>query len=264
MTGDRRTCPVAARFSAAAGSYDESYVQRTVAQRLMAVVGERESPSTILEVGCGTGILTRLLCERFPTAEIQAIDVAEAMIARAREQSMENPRVTCSVSDIRTFASERAFSLIVSSSALHWAVPLPATLRKLARLLEVRGSLAAALMVHGTLDELHAARLRVAPDKPAHFELPRAAEVLDAVRTAGLEILDEGVEALRTQYDSADAFLRKLHAQGVTGRMAASAPLLNRTELRRLVEAYGQNYATADGGVFATYRVLYFKARIEP
>lgn len=260
MSDDRRSCPVAARFSAAANSYDESYVQRTVAQRLMQMVGDRESPSAILEVGCGTGIMTRLLCERFPNAEIQAIDVAEAMVARAQQQLADNPRATCSVADIRALAIDRAFPLIVSSSALHWAVPLSGTMCKLASLLDVNGCLVAALMVYGTLDELRSARVRVAPDKHLHLELPRADDVLAAARAAGLDILDERVDNLRTEYDSADAFLRKLHAQGVTGRMAASAPLLNRTELRRLVDDYARTYAAADGGVFATYCVLYLVA----
>ena len=260
MSSRERNCPVAARFSAAADSYDESYVQRTVAERVAQLVGDREPPSAILEAGCGTGVLTRLLCGRFPDAEILAIDVAEAMVERARQQLADCPHVTCSVADIRTLAGDRTFPLIVSSSALHWAVPLPATMCRLASLLDGGGCLVAALMVDGTLDELHAARMRVAPHKPAHFELPLEEDVLDAARAAGLDIVAERAEALRTEYESADAFLRKLHAQGVTGRMAASAPLLNRTELRRLVEDYARTYSTTDGGVFATYRVLYLVA----
>jgi len=71
------------RFERAAVYYDIfSVVQRGMAERLVERI-ERE-PSSILDLGCGTGYLTLLLHRRFPQAQIDAVDFAPAMIEQAR------------------------------------------------------------------------------------------------------------------------------------------------------------------------------------
>lgn len=45
------------------------------------------SPSKILEIGCGTGILSRALAKKFPRAQILAIDLSRKMIEKANAKS---------------------------------------------------------------------------------------------------------------------------------------------------------------------------------
>lgn len=252
---------VAARFSAAAGSYDEqSGVQRAVAQRLMGLLRNPAEVPQLLEVGCGTGVLTSLLARRFPKAEIHAVDVASAMIDRARERLGDTGRIHWHVADARTIEMDRAFPLIVSSSALHWMVPLEHIVVKLAALLEPDGCLAAALMLKGTLRELHAARLRVAPGKSVRVHLPEAESVLAAVEQASLHVAQAEREELRVQYDSAADFIRSLHELGVTAQAPPGHSLLSRAELDQLIADYNRDHAGSEGGVTATYQVLYIKA----
>ena len=255
-------CSVAARFGVAATTYDEHCdIQRKVARSLADAITNVGNAERVLEVGCGTGNLTGLLVERFPRAVIHAVDIAETMIERARRRLGDSPRILWRAADARQLTEGRAFPVIASSSALHWMVPVAETLQRLADLLEPTGHLHAALMVNGTFEELDGARKRVTPKKLSRVVLPESRAVLEAVGAAGLCVYESREEMLRANYESAGAFLRSLHLQGVTGGMASNPTMLNRGELRELMADYQRFYECPSGGVFATYRVLYFHAR---
>jgi ubiquinone/menaquinone biosynthesis C-methylase UbiE len=81
-----------------------------------------DAPLRILDVGCGTGLLLRLLADRLPKAEeLAGIDAAAGMIAVAR--SMENdPRLGFfnGVAENLPYPDE-SFDLVVSTTSFdHW------------------------------------------------------------------------------------------------------------------------------------------------
>lgn len=251
---------ICARFSSAARTYhDESGLQRTVASKLAASILPMEQIDRILEIGCGTGLLTELLRRGFPDAAIHAVDIARPMIDLAKDRIGEY-RIHWHVADARQFRPDRAFPLIISSSALHWMTPVSETIERLAGMLEPGGNLVSALMVKGTFEELHSAREYLFPDKTAKVCLPPAEEILEAIAAAGLRVENSRQEVLMERYDSACGFFRSLNRQGVTGTADNGCSLLNRTELRKLILYYDQRFAAPAGGVFATYRILYVKA----
>ena len=72
------------RFSAAAETYDRHVrPQLVLAESVVSILPEM-CPEQILELGSGTGQLTRLLTGRFPEVPIDAVDVAEKMVAHSR------------------------------------------------------------------------------------------------------------------------------------------------------------------------------------
>jgi malonyl-CoA O-methyltransferase len=149
---------VRARFAAAARTYDdESCLQRKVAEKLAATMLFPALIDRVLEIGCGTGVLTELLLRRFPDAVIHAVDIAAPMIELARDRIGEY-RMRWYVADAGQFSPDRDFPLIVSSSALHWMTPVQEIIKRLAGMLEPGGDLVSALMVKGTFEELHSAR----------------------------------------------------------------------------------------------------------
>jgi SAM-dependent methyltransferase len=182
------------------------------------------------------------------------------MIEEAKKRLRAEGCIRWHATDVRNFLSDTTYSLIVSSSALHWMLPLSETLRRLAGLLAPGGSFHVALMVDGIFPELAAVRRQVAPLKPSRIRLPSVSEVVAAFAAAGLRVAETFEELPQARYASAAAFLKSLNAQGVTGSSAGAGALLNRTELARLVAEYDRRFASPAGGVVATYRVLYVRA----
>lgn len=57
------------------------------------------APGRILDLGTGTGTSTRMLAERFPDAELVAVDISPEMIRIAQSLSPDSPRLSFQVAD---------------------------------------------------------------------------------------------------------------------------------------------------------------------
>jgi malonyl-ACP O-methyltransferase BioC len=258
---DPSTTSVRARFSAASSTYDaHARIQAGAAQRLIDLLGAVDPPDRVLEIGCGTGRLTRLLLGRFPAARIDAIDLAPGMVEEASALLGRPDRVQWIVADARRFEPSAPYPLVVAGSSLHWLDPLEASLLHIAGLVAPGGLFAAALMLDGTLEELHAVRRLVAPRKVPLGRLPSAELLRRGLEGSGftLEALQE--ESASATCPSVAALLEELRLQGLTGGAVSRAELpLARGEVRGLVEEYERRYRMG-GGVRVTYRIGYVVA----
>lgn len=256
------TDSVKRRFSTASPHYEQhASVQRRAAEKLVRLLPPPERVDRILEAGCGTGIFTRHLLKHYPSAAIDALDLSPSMVDVARELFGYNPRVVWHVSDVRGFSPNDRFHLIAGNCSLHWIDPLLEGLQRLTALLYAGGELTASFMLHGTLGELHEARLEVAPHKPPQGRLPRLQEIVDTLELCGCAVHEAYEETEFDPYPDAKAFLRGIHRAGFTGGdvSRASSPL-TRGELEALAALYDANYPDGSGGVRASYRVGYVKA----
>lgn len=241
------------RFSAAAKTYDRhARPQLALAQSVMAML-PKEGGQKILELGSGTGQLTRLLTESFPHTPIDAVDIAKKMIEHSRSKLRHLSQINWIIGDAQTYWGGHRYPLIVSSSALHWVENLHATFDHIFQLLEPGGTFALGMMLNGTLQELHTLRREIAPEKTPEQPLPTYTETTRALEAVGFRIERNKHSTEHILYPDAKAFLRALHEQGVTGGKVSmgNAPL-TRTELSQLVVDYQDTYATR-GGVSATY-----------
>ena len=257
------TTAVARLFSrAAATSGGGREPQDKVACRLIEMAPANDGAiRSILEVGCGTGLLTEKALARYPAARLTAIDVACGMVQQVNATFTAGGRVRALAADARTFASDEPYDLILSSSALHWSIPLDATFENLRKLLKGKGTLVASIMLEGTLGELHRLRRTLVPDCVPSGRLPGRSEVEAALAAAGFAIRAIEEETIRVRYASAQDFLRSIHEQGVTGGAVSHGPRpLCRGELRRLAAAYDREFRNGDGSVYSSYAVLYLTA----
>lgn len=258
MTHTSDTRSVRARFSAAAPTYDRHVgAQARAADALMALVPRGLRPARILEIGCGTGLLTGRLLERFPDAGIDAVDLSERMVHQARARVGDTPRARWFAADAAHFQAAERYPLVVSNASLHWMTPLRDGFTHLLRLLDDGGVMVFAVMVRGTLRELYEARLAVAPRKPPLGRLPTGQQVLSDLAAAGAAVSASKTEEFRVVHPDPAAFLQSLHEQGLTGGQVSRAVLpLHRGEIERLKAHYAAQYRDATGEVFASYRVL--------
>jgi trans-aconitate 2-methyltransferase len=94
----------------------------------------------VVDLGCGTGELTRELHRRLAARETIGIDNSPAMLARSAAFAGDGLRFE--QGDIGAFASEGGYDLVFSNAALHWIPDHEALLPRLAAALTETGQLA--------------------------------------------------------------------------------------------------------------------------
>jgi len=129
-------------FDDSVGSYDlYSGVQDCAASRLSSFMPYRDAPE-ILEVGCGTGSLTRHLLERYGEGRFVVSDVAPQMIHTARKNLSDiSTPIQWMVMDGEAAKFSRRFDLIVANMAVQWFADVEGGLRRLAGFLKPSGQL---------------------------------------------------------------------------------------------------------------------------
>lgn len=218
---------IGARFGASAGGYDRhAGVQREVASRLAARIARLDLPvrPRILEIGCGTGLLTRMLGEHFPEADWTITDVSPAMLEQARRRLRLGGVARYQVMDGENPGLEGGpggFDLICSSMALQWFDDPAQGLARLAALLAPAGHLAVALPVAGTFAEWRRAH-ETAGLCPRTIPFPRPGDLRMACESMAARI---DVERIVDECGGALAFLRGLKGVGATVSRAGSRPL---------------------------------------
>lgn len=131
MHGDRRR---AESFGTAAEQYDRARPSYPPALIDALLAGR---PATVLDVGCGTGKLARLLLDRGVDVLGVEVDPQMATVARAHGATVE-------VSAFETWdPAGRTFDLVVSGQAWHWVDPVAGP-RRAAEVLRLDGLLALA------------------------------------------------------------------------------------------------------------------------
>ena len=73
----------------------------------------------ILDLGAGSGLLTILVCDRFPEANIHLMDFSGAMLDLARRRLGDSPTITYEQADYVVAPLPRNMDAVVSSLSIH-------------------------------------------------------------------------------------------------------------------------------------------------
>lgn len=141
-------------FERAAGTYDSAaIVQRQVCEHLLeAFPLKRQSPTRILDAGCGTGHGARLLRARWPAAHITGVDFAPSMLRFAHRDTD-----ACYAADIENLPfGEARFDLWWSNLTIQWC-ETDRVLSEASRVLAPGAQLALSTLGPGTFSELREA-----------------------------------------------------------------------------------------------------------
>jgi trans-aconitate 2-methyltransferase len=127
---------------------------------LLALIKIRDG-LRVVDLGCGTGELTRRLADELPGSEVVGIDSSPEMLERAREQAREGLRFE--LGTIETV--EGKWDLVFSHAAIHWVDDQRALVARLLSLLKPNGQLVVQLPSnHG--HATHALIREIAAEEP--------------------------------------------------------------------------------------------------
>ncbi|WP_413560683.1 methyltransferase domain-containing protein [Bdellovibrio sp. HCB209] len=99
-----------------------------------------EKFASAIDLGCGTGELTRAMHDRFHPAFTLGMDSSPAMLAKAAEFSSHT--ISFAQDNIDAWEKPSSFDLIISNAALQWSPGHPALFARLKKSLRSGGQLA--------------------------------------------------------------------------------------------------------------------------
>jgi malonyl-CoA O-methyltransferase len=256
------TRQVRRHFSSHAGQYDRyAVVQKKVVAGLLELLsGGGETAGPVLEVGCGTGELSRGLLSLNPGMPLTVSDIAHGMTFHAARSADGIPAVDADAQALPFL--DGCFGLVLSSSVYQWVNDLSRAFAESARVLAPGGRFAFALFGERTLHELREShRLAVAEaggGQPSHVQdFPGRDEVVHALRGAGFEdVFVRCVDEVE-RHSEVSALLRNLKrigAQNASGRRPSG--FAARRVMQRMMELYRERFGSEDS-IPATYEVIY-------
>ena len=237
---------VARSFSRAAATYDHAaHLQRATGEELLERLPAQLSGDRVADLGCGTGVFTAQLAQRYPGATTLGIDLAEGMVAHASRYRSGPGHWLCGDAEAMPCA-DGSLGLVFSNFALQWCQDLPRLMAEQYRVLRPGGALVFSTVGPGSLHELRQAWLAV--DRYVHVNrfIP-VEKVRDAVEAAGFEINEFSVARRVSHYARLQDLTRELKGLGAHNvNRGRNAGLTGRRQIDVLKAAY-ERWRTPEG-----------------
>lgn len=251
-------------FSKAATQYDASAVmQREVCIRMLERLDYiKLKPASVLDVGSGTGWGTRQLGERYPAAQIVALDIALGMLQASRGTSgwwsklfAGNTRqYVCADMEAMPIKAS-SMDMVWSNLAVQWCNDLPATLIELHKVLKVEGLLMFSTFGPDTLKELRIAFQGV----DGYNHLNRFADmhdIGDMLVAGGFADPVMDMEYITLTYNDVKSVMQDLRSIGANNATAGRASgMMGKNAWGRVLDNY--EGLRREGKLPATFEVIY-------
>ncbi len=115
---------------------DNSVIQNKMADKLISMISN--NPKSILELGCGTGVLTEKLINKYHFTKYNASDIVFECESYIRKIS---DKINFIPSDIEEFEFKEKYDLIISNATFQWIENLEPFIEKLKKQLTPNGEL---------------------------------------------------------------------------------------------------------------------------
>ncbi|MFC1595994.1 methyltransferase domain-containing protein [Candidatus Margulisiibacteriota bacterium] len=251
-------------FSRRAGEYDKTaQLQQSIASELIKKISVVQ-PGNILDIGCGTGFLTKLLAEKYPEARICALDLAPGMIEQAKKKL---PQVEYQIADAEALPyPDQSFNGVFSSATYQWLDNPQQAFQEAGRVLKGDGLFAFSMFGGKTLYELRDSYRQAFNSLYPEHSVPLHDYVNFADLFTMLEdftIINLTKQITTTIVPDLNSLLKLLKSWGARNAHPAQLPGLGKRKLLKLTEElYQRNYFTTDNenhGLNVTWEVFYAK-----
>ncbi len=230
---------VGEKFSKSASRYDDNAsVQREIAHHLhtLWLAHTTESPSSILEIGYGTGFLTALYATSWPLADLSLWDLAPQPV----KGIPANTNITaCDGEKLIADVPDDTFDVITSASCIQWFQSLPKFLYHAARVVKSRG-----LIVLSTFGPQNIAEVSEVTHLPLRYY---SADELRAMIPENCDVIALEESEMKLNFPSPRHVMSHLRNTGVNA--------LRHTAMT--VTDFTRGYPVTSSGAPLTYRPIY-------
>lgn len=247
------------RFSRAAERYDEFAIHhRQVASTLSEMIKDFH-PESILELGCGTGILSKRLNGLFPCARKVFTDGASGMVKVCRIKVPPSFLVRHTIWNFEESLCSKMFDLVVSSCAAQWVADPVQFAENIASLVIPGGCTAHAIPVKGMLQEFQHS-FRESGGTWNSLNYLTGSQWDEHFRKAGFQIVESRTHRVRVGFSSPAKALRALNGIGASLSGHRGYSTTEAGTLRRALTKYKVDFQDNRGNVPSTYSIHFLKA----
>jgi malonyl-CoA O-methyltransferase len=240
-------------FSKSAYKYDEyAGIQRLAANYLIDEIPKIELKQ-ILEIGCGTGIYTRLLRKKFRFSRIRAVDISENMIIKACK-NMQTDSVEFETVDAEKMILKEKYDLITSNSVFHWFESIEKAISRFSNALNKDGWLVFSVFGPSTFPELASSLRKI--NKESNMQVASCdfwgKEKLEKLLAGLFSRISVKEITIQREYPSLTGLLKEIKYTGTQGSAARGSHIWT----RGLISALEDAYIDDNGRIVATHQIF--------
>jgi malonyl-CoA O-methyltransferase len=228
-------------FNSKAYTYQNAAdIQPEIAARLAGRISHL-SAKNVLEIGCGTGLLSQHLRRCFPT------DIAPSMVDITRDRFQQNHHVMVKLMDGEALDTTDQFDLIASSMTLHWFGHFKQSLQQIIDKLAPGGQFVFAMLGKNSLQEWRDVfcDAEILAPTPTFPDVDKLAQHFPELKIE--------VEISKQRYLNCHEFLTTLKTIGAHAAHAKHT-VLTSSMLRRMMRRFD---TISPNGVYVSYEVVY-------
>jgi malonyl-CoA O-methyltransferase len=241
---------VRSAFNKASGQYDaHAFLQKEIANRLDAKLDVISGESNIiLDLGAGTGLLSKQLSKRFPDSQLICLDFAQLSL----KNNPSNNKICADAYQLPL--ANNSVDMVISSLMMQWCPDLKQLFSEIHRVLKNDGLILFSTFGPDTLKELKKSWSVV--DSEAHVNtFTDMHDIGDQMLGAGFQSPVMEMEKLTLTYQTVTDLLRDLKAIGAQTVNARSKSLMGKDKFKLMIKMY-ESYRK-DNKLPATYEVVY-------
>lgn len=252
----RAHSPVRKAFSGSAHQYDEfSQLQQRIGDQLLTRISRRKEPELILDVGMGTGRMAQQIVRQFPSAQMVGIDLADGMVAQARQRSREYQVVQADAAMLPFLPGQ--FDLIVSNLAYQWVEAFGQAFLQNYQALKPGGEFVASFFGWHSLRELFECLVAAGAHDFFPRRLPAAQDVEQALRVSRFHIRELYSEMIR--FDFHDMWQLLVWLKRIGANALPRKGYVGKTIMMKANQYYYEHFKTP-AGIAVTFELIWLEA----
>ena len=244
-------------FSKSAHRYHEhAWLQQICADRLMAILQQEHMdivPGDVLEIGCGTGFITKQLFQHFAERHLCVTDLSPIMLKTCQESLQQlYPDINASyeILDGERFNSRKQYAIIIAGLVFQWFAELEKSINGLVKGLVPGGRLLFSILTAQSFPEWR----QCCQELGLPYTGNRFPEISELNRQNESSAYKKTVrqEVVKVRHPSAGHFFK--HFKLIGANTGLSQHSLKPYEMKRLIQYWD---AQCPEGVTITYDVVY-------
>lgn len=231
---------IAQQFGKSASRYDDA-AQVQVDIGFDALHNIPPKGQTALDIGCGTGRLTKVLARRFQS--VSGIDLSAGMIEQAQMVNVAIPNVQFEVADAEALPfADNQFDFVFSSMALQWCDPILPSFEEAYRVLKPGGTGRIALLSEGSMQELKALWQALGePQRVNQFFSHQ--HLVEAAQTVGFKLAHQQ-KCYTTEHPNLMSLLNSVRHVGASAIPSEEgASMLTRAKIKQMETVFWHSFA---------------------